>query len=565
MLTTLFHSHSSGRFIFESPRGRKTVFLLNGYPVWAERSNPMDGLPRYLLDAKILTRSELGRIGTDARDSSEVRQRLLSKGLLHAAELDEHLESWVGAEVRSGLGHVGLFRFRRGDDFAGAVPVYEVNPIRALWAALPEYLDLDVLKSELDTLSDRSIGRTRTFNRLFGYVASEQALRSLGEALLRPRRLQEVRSRFPDRSGQVTRCLWFMIHAGLVALSDSPHNEGRQSSLEDSKPRLPAVPKLPPPAERTVEFDTRRKATVDELRSAVPRQTDDHKALIVRDYVTRMELNHYGFLGVAQDASSEQIDEAYTNLAPRYRIQNLSEEIQGDVRRKAKELLSRLVRAFDELSTPTRRTAYDRWLVREAGPRVVATGRIDSVSDSDLDAAQADSSPDLSMVMGPVVEELRWWPGSEDPSTLARRRSRLDDEDGRTLVKAHTEMGKGNWDDAAQFIEGLRQLHPSDAGLLADLGWCRFASAPGKARAISRGMEWADLSLAFDPAYADAIEVRARILSATDQAEDTLQAVKRLLRLRKDSEWGKAQLEALSTPEEAPKGRGLGRFLRGRR
>ena len=578
MLTTLFHSHSSGRFVFESREGRKTLFLLNGYPVWAEHRDPMRGLPAYLERTGTLTSAQLRRIGSDAVDASEVRKRLLIRGLMKASDLDEHLESWVADEVRLGLGHEGTFKFHRGDDFAGAIPVYEINPIRALWTALPDHLELEGLRRELDTLEGRSIGRTRTFNRLFGYVASTSALRSLGEALLQARRIEEVRSRFPDSSGQVTRCLWFMIHAGLVALSDSPAVErtggprkkpNRPRPTPQPRVATPPPQRVPEPEERVVEFSTTTnrhdKAMVDKLRAAVPKGAADHAALIVRDYVTRMEMNHYDFLGVPQDATMAQIDEAYTQLAPRYRIQNLDNDIQGDVRRKAKELLTRLVRVFDELSDGRRRTDYDVRLMREGGSS--SGGRNVAASEADLDAAFADEDPaGISMVMAPVEEEApAWWPGSEDPSLLSKRRSRLDREDGAKLVKAHTAMARSSWTEAAALIEELRQIHPSDSGLLADLGWCRFAIAPASVRGIDKAMDWADLALAFDPEHAEAIEVRARILSATDRTDESLRAVKKLLRVRKTSEWGKAKLAELSAPAEEPKGKGLGRFLGRRR
>ncbi len=581
MLTTLFHSHSSGRFVFEVPGGRKTLFLLNGYPVWAEHNDAMKGLPEYLQRTGVVSAVQLKRIGNDARDASDVRQRLLIRGLLRAEALAEHLEGWVADEVRTGLGHACPFKFHRGDDFAGTIPIYEINPIRALWSALPDHLELDDLHKELDQLEGRSIGRTRTFHRLFGYVASTSSLRSLGEALLQARRIEEVRSRFPDSSGQITRCLWFMIHAGLVALSDSPAVERSGGARKKKKPparpahrprvATPPPQRAPEPDERVVEFTTTTnrhdKAMVDKLRAAVPKAAADHAALIVRDYVTRMEMNHYDFLGVSQDATMAQIDEAYTQLAPRYRIQNLDNDIQGDVRRKAKELLTRLVRAFDELSDGRRRTDYDVRLMREGGVSPGSTGSMSAVSDADLDAAFADEDPAaISMVLAPVEEEATaWWPGSDDPSLLSKRRRRMDREDGDKLVKAHAGMAKSNWTEAAAIIEGLRQTYPSNAGLLADLGWCRFAIAPASVRGIDKAMEWVDLALAFDPEHADASEVRARILAATDRTDEALRAVKRLLRIRKTSEWGKAKLAELSAPADEAKGKGLGRFLRRRR
>ena len=103
-------------------------------------------------------------------------------------------------------------------------------------------------------------------------------------------------------------------------------------------------------------------------------------------------------------------------------------------------------------------------------------------------------------------------------------------------------------------------------GILADLGWCRFASAPNDSRTADKALEWVDLALAFEPDYADALEVRARILTASPKRKaDAIKALRRLLRIRKDSEWGRSELRRLDRDkpdgEDGKKKRGLGRLL----
>lgn len=588
MLTTLFHAHSSGRFSFisETSGGRRTLYLLNGYPVWVDTANPMEGLPRFLVEEGVLSQGQLAGLG-QLESSSDVRAHLLRVGAVSASELDTSLEAWVAAEVRDGLGHRGSFQFNRGDDFAGTTPVYEVNPIRALWEGMERHVPLDMIRRDLDQLAGRAVGRTPTFNRLFGYIGSSSTLRKLAEVLQASRSVQDVRARFGDADGVVARCLWFMYHAGLVALSDTPQaskrptGATRRTSSQAAAPRAAppprrAEPKKPPgrtePVAYTVEFDTGSvpPAVVDRLRAAPPRSVADHAAMVVRDYVTRMDQDHYGFLGLQRTATMEEIDAAYTELAPRYRLRNLDADVGGDVRRKAKELLARLVGAFDELSDPARRAAYGARLER-IQKMAASTGSIQPLSGEDFDAADDSSLGEtsdpaaMSLVLGPDDLGSTWWPGAEDPAILSRRRSRLGKDDGGLLVQAHQSMARADFIKAAPILEQLRHKHPSDPGILADLGWCRFAAAPLDARTADKALEWAELALAFEPEHADALEVKARILTAyPDRKAAAIGALKRLLRVRKKSSWARSELLRLDKAGDDPgkkSKKGLGRLL----
>ena len=48
ILTTVFHSHSGGRFVRLVGEKKRTIYLLNGYPVWAEGPTPEEGVLRFL-------------------------------------------------------------------------------------------------------------------------------------------------------------------------------------------------------------------------------------------------------------------------------------------------------------------------------------------------------------------------------------------------------------------------------------------------------------------------------------------------------------------------------------
>lgn len=605
LLTTLFHAHSSARLVFDDGGCRRTMYFLNGYPVWVEVSRPDGGLVAFLVRERIVDGSRAADLSRETgKGSNGLRRRLVDLRILDPADLDAALEAWIQAEVRDGLGQQGHYQLELADDFAGSVPVYEVNPIRALWNGLPRYVDPAAVRRELDALHLRELGRTRTFNRLFGYIATTPALRQLGEALLRPQTLGEVRAQFAATADETSLCLWFLVHAGLLALADSP---GRSESPEASgapQRRAPAGrPASPAPAEATAaraDAGVRAAAPVTEtlIAASPPPEAragspgvDSAEAAILQDYVTRIDLDHYGFLCVPEDADSRQIDAAYQSLAPRYRLRNLGVEVQGETRRRAKELLARLVRAYDDLSRPDRRSAYDVLLERQ---RREGAGAPESSRSWDADSGSSMSSlSSISATMSQVTSslssitsghatvtgsgmdavsaegfaslpplDLGWWPGSDDPAELSRRRARLGHEDGDALVRAHQAMGRSDFQAAAVLLEGLRARFPSDPGVLCELGWCRFALAPRDPRTVEKALEWVELALAFMPDHRAALDTRAHILCATDRVEDAASALRRLLQRVPESGWARQELARRDRDGEqaADKGRGLRRL-----
>ena len=544
ILATLFHAHSSGRLILDGDRGRRTYFLLNGYPVWIEADDPMDGLPRYLHQEAILPAGDIVKLAdwVSTRRGS-IRSGLVELGLVSAADLPALMEAWVTAEVRDGLGEGGRFEFHAGDDFAGTRPVYEVNPIRAVCSGLEQHVSVAAARAAMTSLDGRMLGRTRTFNRLFGYVGGTPELRELGEFMLRPRSVAEIRGRFGADNDAVARTLWFLVHAGLVALSDSPRParpsaKGRRTREARSVPGAPvSQPKPPLPS----DLDTRRISrevvahVVDRAQQAsrspsAPKaavNVEDLATQIVRDYVTRIDLDHYGFLGVKRDASSAEIDAAYQALAPRYRLRNLGAELQGDVRRQAKELLARLVQAFDELSSPNRRGAYDTTL---------------------SDGPGAALSPARQSTPAEKEGEV-WFPGRGDPDYVERQCRRLGSLEAEKFRRAQGRMSKGEFGAAYAIFEELRGRYPSEGAILAALGWCRHIVAPKDARALDKALEWVDLALAFQPDGSLPLETRARILVAAEdpRADD---AVKRVLRRTPTNTWAREVARSFAASQE---------------
>lgn len=563
LLTHLFHSHVSGILRLGQDADDVAFYLLNGYPVWADTGRAADLLEWLVGEGVLAANAVAGLRHLDT--PSAVRAALLDRGLLTPETLPPLMEAWVGWQVRSRLaGAAGTFAFEETDDFAGMIPVYEVNPIRELWAATRE-LPMAEIEPFLAGFAGRGVGRTRSFNRLFGYIGSSATTRELGEHLLRPRALDEVRKRFYDEES--TRCLWLLLSAGLVSVADAP---GTSRARRTSQPRVETPRRTSTPGSGPDDDARFRKTArygaeiVKELRAAEAKvppaapaapktgvDDDPPEARVARDYVTRMELDHYAFLGVPRTASSEELDAAYQRLAPRYRLQNLGSELQPDTRRQAKELLTKLVEAFGELSDPGRRRVYDQELAR---------------------AAQAGKRPRGAMtnpgVAPPASSEgpLSGYPSAASNDRLVARRAELGEEPATRWQQARRGIALGEHRRAFSVLEGLRTELPAEPGVLADMAWCRLhLGLPSDPRTQDKAMEWVELAVAFDPGDDDVVEVKGRILAVSDSHAEAVRALTRLQRRRSDLPWVKGYLarhKAKAASEEDGKGRLSGLFGR---
>lgn len=592
ILTTVFHSHSCGRLLRQVGKKHRTIYLLNGYPVWAEGPSPEEGVLRFLRVEGVLDSESAARVAADLRgDGGRLRPLLLATGRVDGDELDGLLEDWVAEEVRNTLRYDGDFEFTRSDDFAGRIPVYEINPIATLWEGLEASVDKAAIRQEMGELTDRSIGRTRSFSKLFGYVGAAPNLRAVGDYLEQPRSLRQIRSKFAEGSS-VNLCLWFLLHAGLVAVSDSPRpgasRPARRKPAPPSAPAASAEPRSSGPAKSAsappraaseedleVHFEVRgispARARTRDLTAALDAESTNPIELIELHHAQRLELDHYSFLGLPSDVSLEEIDAAYQVLAPRYRLRNLGVEVPADIRPKARALLAKLVNAFSELSDPARRRAYDSLVDRELQssarsvprpvPAVEAAPAEEAKAEAGAAADEAASEAQKVAADLPRIDLSDWTPGADEPDDMRKRCSRLDEVDAANLREAREAMKAGAFETAFGLLDALRERYPSDVLLLADIGWSRFGTNPDDLRTVDKAIEWVDLGLAFEPSNRRALSVKTRILCYCAREPEAHACLRRLAPLLPDAEWVRAELARRNeSADEITRNKGLRRF-----
>jgi len=225
-----------------------------------------------------------------------------------------------------------------------------------------------------------------------------------------------------------------------------------------------------------------------------------------RDHRQRLGLDHYEFLGVSAEAAQSDIEAAYRDLAPRYRVSEAA-RIPEEIRALARELLLHLIESYEVLSDPDSRRAYDQ--SRAMALRQAVT--------------QADPlEVDLPRMPAPIRE----------PVASALHRAR-----------------RGEVDEALQLLHDLRRTWPASGEILVAQGWVRFLGAGTGARAISEeALHSLHLALAYDPDLAVAHRCLAAVYAALGRRGEVVHHLQALLQLRPDDAAARQDLERLGGP-----------------
>ena len=383
----LFHAHDSGELKLASADCDRTFYFLNGYPVWLDVDPPLLGCVEWLHAQGHLTEDQMvAAAAAQTRLSWGVSRVLVSQQVFKPDELEPLLQAWVEHELQQAVGRTGTLSFAGGDAFAESIPVYEFNPISCLWGVIEKTLRLGAAEIGLVSVEDKYLRRRGTHDRLFGYVATSSVLQELREWLTTGRHFDSIREYFSASWEEVARCLWFLVHTQVVAVTDyEPEDE------ITSFGSIPVVDEggFDAGAEPTARFSREmiaklvaqvgERQAADTAAEAPPEQSDDPEVRVIRHYVTRMEMDHYAFLEVGPEDDEQAIQDAFDRAAGWYRPTSLPDSATPEVRRKAKELLARAARAYGVLTDQAARRAYDAGLGEDQ-----ATGHWDS-ADIEID------------------------------------------------------------------------------------------------------------------------------------------------------------------------------------
>lgn len=209
--------------------------------------------------------------------------------------------------------------------------------------------------------------------------------------------------------------LWTLLHAGVVRVTRKGARAEAHGALLDFDIEI----QVTAPAEEAI-------GDAAALNPSAQRAKGDPKAEALRSdiegiYSQLRSLTHYGALGLDEDANAAEIKKAYFKAAKRFHPDAIARLGLSDLKEPGASVFARIAEAFETLSDPDKRRAYD------AG-------------------------------------------GSDEPEI-----------DTAKLAQAETSFRKGeilskmgNFDGALEYLEPAVELWPQEPAYQAGLGWALY-------------------------------------------------------------------------------------------
>lgn len=337
----IFDNHHPGELTLESGRATRRVCFLNGYPVWGESSNPNESLASVVQRYDKLPHEEIGRLNSLATTSGRsLREVLLDEGALSERRLFLAERKRVEQVVLGCFSLAqGTFIFKPGDTFFEKVGVFEVNPVRCLGEIVQRYFSANELAAEVQASSGGHLVRGKRYRQLFPYLNLPESLAGLGQELKRGVTTDELFRSYATATDDLLRMIWLMLRLGIA----EPRSVEPPERSEVLRFREPPRPEAPPSVSEPFARDD---------------WMDNASRDVLLNYLALMEADFFSILGVDRDTSNAEVTAAYEDRMQRYSLTRLPPTASTDVRTKAKELLVRLLDAYEILSDPATREMY---------------------------------------------------------------------------------------------------------------------------------------------------------------------------------------------------------------
>jgi CheY-like chemotaxis protein/tetratricopeptide (TPR) repeat protein len=500
---------STGTLVLVRGQMRKEIFLREGQVVAAESNLRQEALGALLHSKGVLDERQLQHLLTETkRRGQKMGTVLVELGWLGPDEVLEYLAAQSRKRVTDCLRWPdGSWSFVPGDAFAERVIEHKLDTARMLWKGLFRTAAPEELMVRLETDAGRPVKlspKLEQWGASFEAVFGAQILPLLGEG-------GTLGSLVLRDDGQgVALAVEALLASGLAELGppeEQPSAEapatpresieafpldrlgsdagGRMRTLQEASaedewavttdPNLQVVDELPQPAPTVASASLRPVAATQGPKGThfglgpSPRTEagrSDPRNLFLREYLEVHGKSFYEILGVAAQATQQEIAAGYTRKMARFSDEAMAHlRLDPDSLVKLEGLRATYVKAYEALSDPASREGYD--------------------------------TEQVTPLVGDEVDPL----GAE-----------LAFNEGETLLQA------GRAGEASQLFQQAVAARPDQAAYHAYLGWSLFMAAGAEQSGHAR--ELLDRALVLDPDLGKAHEFYGRLcVSAGDDAE----------------------------------------------
>jgi len=364
ILHGLFASSRTGRLRIVSGTTEKRIYVSGGLPVYAESSLPEETLGAYLVANGKITEAHHAQ----ARREMDERGRrfgeaLLKLNLIGPHELFAEIESHLAEKVVSAFAwRVGRFKFEDDESWKDDVVIARMKPgriiidgVRRCWPAEAIFAverftwDSAPFLVEEPPYTDDQMSFTSQEVRLLQLVRRGLTLREIGEQI-------------GDRDLAVT-FLYALFVMERVGFTLDPRGARKA-----------------PPGTHTPQPSAAAK---DSPNQRPPSKEEKAQALLA-EYIKYRTADYFTLLGVARDATAEQITAAFRTRQQRYHADTLVGIDAGLVHEKMEELYVRVHTAYRTLIDDDLRAKYleelDQGAKRTMLTQQSKTGRIETLA-----------------------------------------------------------------------------------------------------------------------------------------------------------------------------------------
>jgi len=436
----LFAERYTGEVHLARDGVEKRILFQRGTPVYAESSTPDETVTRSLIDSGKLSEIE-GRKVTAAVAKRKCKEEtaLLALGLVDAKTLYEAVRFQVRRRLLDAFGwEAGRFTLRRDVPPPEDARAMRWDPIGLAHEGVAIHWSPARVRESLAPQLNRYPAPTERAGPLTQRLVADPESRERCGALDGTVTLAEA---FESASPVAWAALWVLTRARAFDYRATPA-VSEEGSAVASPARATALPEF----EIVVGAGPRVAAAAGRTGPAAaerprPQKTGDaaFRDEILARHQQLGETDYYALLGVASNASAGAVKRAYFQLAKRYHPDALVRLGLADVKDQAKQVFAAIAKAYETLSDPKRRRAYDEGLASGGSDQEVAR------------LVQAE--------------------------TLFR--------------KAEILLRAGQFGPALEFLRPCVELWPDDATYQGALGWALFRKAPPDLEAARTHLETA--------------------------------------------------------------------------
>jgi curved DNA-binding protein CbpA len=333
LIREITHKNLSGLLRLSRGKAIKAVFFEAGAPTFAISNLANEQLEHKLLKSGLATFEQIER----AKGSLAGKTHRLGPALVEMSVLEDSLMRKLLCEQVMGI-ILSVFEWTQGDySFDERIrAAHEVTLDRGAAdvllegarhaADLQQVADLMVPETSV-VIRARSVGSRADSGRL---IPLESYILSRIEA---PTAVSDVGALSGVGDSDARRAVCALVAAGFLKLADRGNEEEEDIAAREAE------------------------ETLERIREDVMRQLHFSQSA-----------DYYDILGVTRHATSAEIKTAYYHHAKKYHPDRYHQQESGELRAKLEALFALMTQAYDTLSQPAERAAYDERIRKNSGP-----------------------------------------------------------------------------------------------------------------------------------------------------------------------------------------------------